>query len=241
MVVIQECLVGHECSYTVITDGERCVPLATARDYKPLRDGDTGPMTGGMGAYSPEPRLTPALEQVVLNTIVAPTIRGMAADGCPFRGALYFALMLTAEGPKVLEVNCRLGDPETQVILARLKSDLLPVLWGAADGDLPQEPLEWDPHPSVCVAAVSDGYPGKSRTSVPIEGLGDGNDDGQYILHAGTARGPGGRLITSGGRVLYAVGTGETFGVARGRAYQRLQHIRFDGMFSRGDIAEHLI
>lgn len=244
MVVIQQCLVGYECSYTVITDGERFVPLATARDYKQLNDGDVGPMTGGMGGYSPEPRLTPALEQTVIKTIVIPTIRGMAAEGCPSCGVLYFALMLTDDGPKVLEVNCRLGDPETQVILARLKSDLLPVLLAAADGNLGDLQLEWSPHAAVCVAAVSDGYPGKYHTGVPIEGLpviDSGETAEQYYLHAGTASGPHGEPVTSSGRVLYAVATGATFGVARGRAYQLLQRIRFDGMRYRGDIAQHLI
>lgn len=241
-IVVQQYLTGHECSYMVVTDGERFVTLAPSRDYKPLNDGDTGPMTGGMGGYSPEPALTPQLEQIVIETIVKRIIAGLAADGIVFRGVLYIALMLTAQGPMVLEVNVRFGDPETQAVLTRLKSDLLPVLWGAASGDLPEEPLEWDPRASVCVAAVSAGYPNQpAAMGKRIHGLEafDGNAD--VIFHGGTKRDADGNLVTSGGRVYYATALGDTFAVARGRAYRVIIRTGFEGQRYRGDIAKHLI
>lgn len=240
-IVIQEFVEGHESSHQVITDGQQFIVLPASHDYKRLRNGDEGPMTGGMGGYSPEPRLTHQLEQIVVANIIQPTLSGLRAEGINFRGVLYFALMLTTRGPLVLEINVRFGDPELEALLIRLKSDLLPLLWGAAEGQLLEDNLEWDQRASVCVAAVSAGYPGKLAVGKPIHGLEafDGHPCIK-IFHGGTSNNDG-QLVTSGGRVYYVTALGENYAVARGRAYQAMSITGFEGRHYRGDIAAHLV
>lgn len=247
-IVIQEFLTGTECSYTVITDGERFIPLATAQDYKRSHDDDHGINTGGMGSYSPMYLITPAMEDEIQKKIVLPAIQGMQKIGHPYRGVLYFGLMITPNGPVVLEINCRFGDPEIQVILARLKTDLADVLLAAAQGDLKKDigPLEWSGNCAVCIVAAMRGYPGKYPKGLSIENIhkGDMSEDA-YILHAGTAYNPQKQLVTSGGRVLNIVACGKDFESARTKAYSLLQNITFGGkkenVHFRKDIALNIV
>jgi len=233
-VVIEDCLAGREISYLVVASGERFIPLAPAQDFKRARDGDRGPNTGGMGSYSPPAFMDPATCALIERTIVAPTLRGLAKEGMDFRGVLYCGLMLTADGPRVLEYNVRFGDPETQAILPRLESGLVELLQAAAEGSLDKAAVRWSTGRSVCVVLASGGYPGSYRTGVPVAGL-DGVRDA-LVFHAGT-RLDGRTVVTSGGRVLNVVGLGTDFASARTRAYAAADAISFDGKHCRRDIA----
>jgi phosphoribosylamine--glycine ligase len=237
-VVIEECLVGHEASILAIIDGDTIVPLDSAQDHKRAHDGDRGPNTGGMGAYSPAPVVTPEIMDEIVRRILVPTVHTMKVEGHPFNGVLYAGLMLTPAGPKVLEFNVRLGDPETQPVLMRLKSDLAHVLHLAAHGRLHElESLEWDPRPAVCVVMASAGYPGDYRTGHPISGLENaGRVPDAKVFHAGTAV-KDSDVVNTGGRVLGVTACGDTIAAARARAYEAVDHISWNGAWCRRDIA----
>ncbi|MCX7961731.1 MAG: phosphoribosylamine--glycine ligase [Burkholderiales bacterium] len=239
-VVLEEYLEGEEASFIVVTDGAVALPLATSQDHKRLGDGDTGPNTGGMGAYSPAPMVTPQLHARVMREIVAPTIAGMAADGTPYVGFLYAGLMIDRAGnPKTLEFNCRLGDPETQPILMRLRSDLLELIERALEGRLEAARLEWDRRAALGVVLAAAGYPGAPRKGDPIEGLPPQAEDCR-VFHAGTAL-VDGRLLTAGGRVLCVTALGDSLRIARARAYETVERIRFAGMQYRRDIGQRAL
>ncbi|NJN64695.1 MAG: phosphoribosylamine--glycine ligase [Acidobacteria bacterium] len=241
VVVIEECLTGREASFFAITDGERVIPLVTCQDYKRVFDGDRGPNTGGMGCLSPAPHMTREVIAYVLEKVVGPTIRGIAAEGHPYRGVLYVGLMLTPAGPRVLEYNCRFGDPETQTMMPRLASDIVPLLSAAAHGDLSLVRVEWQREACVSVTLTSQGYPGtfqKGKKILGLEGFGGRSD--VLVYHAGTRTGPGGETRTAGGRVLNVAATGMTIEAARTRAYDAIRRISFPGMHYRKDIAEAL-
>lgn len=237
--VIEECLVGEEASILALVDGNTIVPLETSQDHKPAGDGDTGPNTGGMGAYSPAPLVTPELMDEIEQRVLIPTVHSMKLEGCPFHGLLYAGLMITSQGPKVLEFNVRFGDPEAQPILLRLKSDLGLVLSAAADGQLDDfGPLTWDPRPAVCVVMASHGYPGSYDKGHPIRGINEANalSDVQ-VFHAGTAR-LGDDVVSHGGRVLGVTAVGEDITDAKRRAYEGVKCIRWDGAWCRTDISD---
>jgi phosphoribosylamine--glycine ligase len=235
-VVLEEFLVGEEASYFVLADGTACVPLSSAQDHKRIFDDDRGPNTGGMGAFAPTPRLTPGVERRVLDDIVDPVLHGMAAEGTPFRGFLYVGLMLTADGPKVVEFNVRFGDPEAQVVLPRLDEELSGLLAAAASRTLPSRPARFRPEPHVGVVLASAGYPDAVETGQPISGTAEAaRVPGALVFHAGTRRHDG-RLVTAGGRVLTVVGRGATYDEAIGVAYRAAACIHFDGMQFRRDI-----
>jgi phosphoribosylamine--glycine ligase len=239
-VVIEEFLAGEEASFIVIADGKNVLPLATSQDHKRLGDGDVGPNTGGMGAYSPAPVVTPNIHAKVMHEIIQPTLDGMARDGIPYTGFLYAGLMIDAHGNvKTLEFNCRMGDPETQPIMMRLKSDLLEVLVHAADGTLDQFELQWDRRFALGVVMAAAGYPENPRKADVITGLPREVDDAM-VFHAGTSR-LSKDLVTSGGRVLCVTALGESAKVAQARAYEVLAPIRFDGMQFRRDIGHRAI
>lgn len=234
--VIEECLAGDEASFFVLCDGRRGVALPAAQDYKRAFDGDAGPNTGGMGALAPSPRVTEAVANRVMTGIVQPVLDGLRAEGCEYRGVLYVGLMLTRDGPQVIEFNVRFGDPEAQVALPMIESDLAPVLLAAAAGDLGS--ASWrvagDPHVGVVVA--SGGYPGACETGFVIDGLeAAAAVPGVVVFHAGTSV-RGGKLVTSGGRVLTVVGRGRTFDEARTRAYEAVGHVAFPGKRVRTDV-----
>ena len=235
-VVIEEFLDGEEASFIVMADGEHVLPMATSQDHKRVGDGDTGPNTGGMGAYSPAPVVTPAVHRRVMDEVIVPTVRGMAAEGLPYTGFLYAGLMIMPDGaPKVIEFNCRFGDPETQPILLRMRSDLVAHCVAALDGRLDAEHAEWDPRAALGVVLAAGGYPGDYRKGDAIGGL-DGLDSADAkVFHAGTAERDG-RVVTSGGRVLCATALGGSVGEAQRRAYALVDRIRWDGMACRRDI-----
>jgi phosphoribosylamine--glycine ligase len=235
-VVIEECLQGEEASFIVLVDGEHVLALATSQDHKRLLDGDAGPNTGGMGAYSPAPVVTPAIHGRVMREIILPTVQGMKREGVPYTGFLYAGLMIDAAGTvKTLEFNCRMGDPETQPILMRLKSDLLALLEHGVAGTLDQVDAEWDRRPAIGVVLAAAGYPTAPRRGDPITDL--GADDAEcHVFHAGTAR-QDDKLVTAGGRVLCVSAMGDTLRMARQKAYARARDIRFEGMQMRTDIA----
>ncbi len=235
--VIEDWLDGEEASLFALVDGETVLPFGTARDHKRLGDGDTGPNTGGMGALSPAPALTPALAEVALETIVRPTARALVAAGTPFRGFLYAGLMLTAEGPKLIEYNVRLGDPEAQALLPRLRSDLGAVLMAGATGRLAEVALDWDPDPAVAVVVAARGYPDAPVRGGVVGGLERVAASGAVAVHAGTARDAEGRVLAAGGRVLAMVGRGPTVAAARACAYAGVAALDYpDGVWRR-DIA----
>jgi phosphoribosylamine--glycine ligase len=239
-VVVEDFLEGREMSLMVLSDGVEFIPLETALDYKAAFDGDQGPNTGGMGSYSPCLALGSPLVQRILRSVIRPTLDGMQAEGAPFRGFLYAGLMLTQVGPRVLEFNVRLGDPETQVILSRLRSDLVDLLFDAvSEGGLAQRYLVWDPRPAVCVVATSGGYPGDYAKGLAIAGLDEAEGDSEDIkvYHAGTARSPEGNVVTSGGRVLGVTALGADVEEARASAYDAMAKLHFDGIRYRTDIA----
>ncbi len=234
-VVIEEFLTGEEASFIVMVDGKNILPLATSQDHKRLLDSDQGPNTGGMGAYSPAPVVTPTMHAKAMREIIKPTVEGMAADGIPYTGFLYAGLMISPNGDvKTLEFNCRMGDPETQPILMRLKSDLVKLAQHAVDGTLDQVEAEWDRRTALGVVMASANYPDTPRTGDAITGLPTGSEDMQ-VFHAGTAMN-GDQVVTSGGRVLCVTALGETVKYAQTQAYQALEKIKFDGAQYRKDI-----
>jgi phosphoribosylamine--glycine ligase len=236
-VVVEEFLRGEEASFMAFSDGTRFFPMAPSQDHKAIYDGDKGPNTGGMGAYSIDRILTPEIRARAVEEILAPTIKGMAAEGHPYRGILYAGLMLTNRGPKVLEFNVRFGDPETQVVLPRLESDLLPILEATARGDLSSVEACWNDDATVCVVISSAGYPGAYEKGKEITGLEMAAEDKDTIVfHAGTARRDG-RIFTSGGRVLGVTARAKSLDEAILRAYEGVNKIHFDGMYYRRDIA----
>jgi phosphoribosylamine---glycine ligase len=235
-VVIEECLVGEEASFFALCDGETAIPLASAQDHKRVFDGDNGPNTGGMGAYSPAPVMTPALERRVMDEIVRPTVRAMAAMGAPYKGVLYAGLMIDAAGPKLIEYNVRFGDPECQVMMLRLMSDLLPALIAARDGVLKNFDLRWYDEAALAVVMAAEGYPRNYPKGSPIEGLDEAAQvDGVEIFHAGT-RAEDGRILANGGRVLNVCALGRTVKDAQARAYGAVDRIRWPEGFCRRDI-----
>jgi phosphoribosylamine--glycine ligase len=237
-VMLEEALVGEELSFILLSDGERYSPLVPTRDHKRAFDNDEGPNTGGMGAYSRDELLPAELRRTIEKTIVEPTMKGLAADGIRYQGFLYVGLMLTKSGPKVLEFNCRLGDPETQAILARVDFNLAEVLADAAGGKLKPEKMKWKPGASACVVVASGGYPGKFETGKEIRGLAEAaRVAGVKLLHAGTKR-EGERILTSGGRVVGVTATGNTLGGSLEKAYEAAGKIQFEGMHYRKDIGK---
>ena len=243
-VVVEEFLHGEEASFIVMVDGRNVLALASSQDHKRLLDGDTGPNTGGMGAYSPAPVVTPEIHAKVLREIITPTVAGMARDGIPFTGFLYAGLMIDDAGqPRTLEFNCRMGDPETQPIMARIKSDLATVFEQAIDGQLDQAEIVWDRRTALGVVLAAHGYPDAPRKGDAIAGLpADGNppDADALVFHAGTVE-QDGRILTSGGRVLCVTGLGDSVKIAQSRAYQSIESIGFDGMQFRSDIGYRAI
>lgn len=243
-VVIEEFLTGEEASFIVLCDGKNVVPLATSQDHKRLLDGDLGPNTGGMGAYSPAPVVTPEVHARAMREIIMPTIKGMEKDGIPYTGFLYAGLMIDAHGaPKTLEFNCRMGDPETQPIMMRLKSDLVDVLWAATEpgphGRLDQVELQWDRRTALGVVMAAHGYPLQPRQGDVITGLPKETDDA-VVFHAGTVL-KDGEMVTSGGRVLCVTALAEGVKQAQQRAYEYARGIHFDGMQYRTDIGHRAI
>ncbi len=234
-VVVEGFLDGEEASFIVVVDGEHILPLATSQDHKRLQDGDQGPNTGGMGAYSPAPVVTPELHARVVREIILPTVRGMAADGIPYSGFLYAGLMIDAQGtPRVLEFNCRMGDPETQPIMLRLKSDLYELLELAVDGKVDRAEVEWDRRAALGVVLAAADYPETPRRGDTISGLEQRGDD-FHIFHAGTAL-ENGTVVTAGGRVLCVTALGDSIKMAQRRAYQVVDGVHFAGMQHRRDI-----
>ncbi len=235
-VVIEECLEGEEASFFAICDGVRALPFATAQDHKRVGDGDTGPNTGGMGAYSPASVVTPDIEARVMNDIIAPTMRAMRERGAPFKGVLYAGLMLTKEGPKLIEYNCRFGDPEAQVILPRLEDDLLELMLASARGALPLERPRFSPRAALTVVLAAKNYPGTPITGSEIRNVTSAEAiEGVTITHAGT-READGRLLAAGGRVLNVTALGESVAEAQARAYAAVDLIDWPGGFCRRDI-----
>ncbi|BDV37083.1 phosphoribosylamine--glycine ligase [Methylocystis bryophila] len=235
-VVIEEFLEGEEVSFFALCDGTRALPFSSAQDHKRVGEGDTGPNTGGMGAYSPARALTEALEAEVMARIVEPTLRAMQAMGAPYRGVLYAGLMLTKEGPKLIEYNCRFGDPEAQVILPRLEDDLLALMLACAQGALPALAPRFSSRAALTVVLAAEGYPGTPKTGTTIEGLEDAEALSDVVVtHAGTRR-DGTRLVSAGGRVLNVTGLAGTVTQARARAYEAVDRIRWPEGFCRRDI-----
>jgi phosphoribosylamine--glycine ligase len=235
-VVVEEFLVGEEASFFALCDGETAVPLASAQDHKRAFDGDTGPNTGGMGAYSPAPVMTPEMTARTMDEIIRPTLRAMKAAGSPYKGALFAGLMITREGPKLIEYNARFGDPETQVLMLRLMSDLVPALLAARDGQLKNFDLRWYPDAALTVVMAANGYPGAYSRGSVIEGLDDAAAvEGVEIFHAGT-KAEGERILANGGRVLNVSAQGKTVSEAQARAYRAIDRIRWPDGFCRHDI-----
>ena len=235
-VVIEECLFGEEVSLFALCDGLSAVPLGAAQDHKRVGEGDTGPNTGGMGAYSPPPALSPALAEAAMERIVRPALAELARQGTPFRGILFAGLMMTAEGPKLIEFNARFGDPECQALLLRLRSDLLVALLAACDGELSHLSLRWDDAASIAVVMAARGYPGEPMKGTEIRGLEHAAAvPGVVVFHAGTQR-IDGRLVASGGRVLTVCATGPDLAAAREAAYRAIAAIDWTGGFCRNDI-----
>ncbi|EKO3725188.1 phosphoribosylamine--glycine ligase [Vibrio metschnikovii] len=240
-VVIEEFLDGEEASFIVMVDGENVLPMATSQDHKRVGDADTGPNTGGMGAYSPAPVVTQDVHDRVMREVIYPTVRGMAAEGNPYTGFLYAGLMIDAQGtPKVIEYNCRFGDPETQPIMMRLQSDLVELCLAALDGKLDQVESKWDPRASIGIVLAAGGYPADYRKGDVISGLPTEEVAGEKIFHAGTSD-QSGAVVTNGGRVLCATALGESVFQAQQRAYQLAKQIEWQGMFYRHDIGYRAI
>ncbi len=236
--VVEEFLEGEEASFLAFSDGETVLPLASSQDHKPAYDNDQGPNTGGMGAYSPAPVVTEELHRQVMEKVMIPTVRGMAAEGRPYKGILYAGLMITGEGPKVLEFNARFGDPEAQPILPRMEGDIVPVLEACIDGTLAGHSLSWKKEACVCVVLASGGYPGKYEKGLPIEGLDEASsEEGVIVFHAGTARKEG-KIVTAGGRVLGVTALGATVREAIEKSYRAAEKIHFEGRHFRRDIGQ---
>jgi len=240
-IVVEEFLAGEEVSFIVMTDGYDVLPLATSQDHKTRDDGDSGPNTGGMGACSPAPIVTEALQERVMNDIIHPTLRGLAAENIPYRGFLYAGLMIAADGsPKVLEYNCRFGDPETQPIMSRLKSDLAELCEATLDGTLNAQVVEWDSRAALGVVMAAGGYPNEYAKGHVISGLPEDDDEGSKVFHAGT-RIDGADVVTSGGRVLCVVGLGESLLDAKYKAYEIVAGIAWADEFHRNDIGQRAV
>jgi phosphoribosylamine--glycine ligase len=234
--VIEEFIEGDEISFLCLSDGKHVAPLVPAQDHKRIGEGDTGPNTGGMGVYSTDSLLDPAMSEWILHHIAEPTVQGMAAEDTPFTGVLYCGLMMTARGPQVLEFNARFGDPETQAIMVRLESDLIDVLEACVDGRLDDTPLRWSSGASACVVASSGGYPGSYKNGLPITGLAAAVQvPGVQVFHAGTAQ-VGGQIVTAGGRVLGVTAAADSLDQALARAYQAMAEISFERLYYRRDI-----
>ncbi|MEO7052679.1 MAG: phosphoribosylamine--glycine ligase [Rhodanobacter sp.] len=241
-VVIEEFLDGEEASYIVMSDGRHALPMASSQDHKRRDDGDLGPNTGGMGAYSPAPVVTPEVEQRILQEVIGPTLRGMAAEGAPFVGFLYAGLMIDQQGqPKVIEFNVRFGDPETQPIMLRLNSDLVELIDAALAGRLDAVRADWDARPAIGVVMAAAGYPGRVRSGDVIEGLDGASSDEVKVFHAGTALDANGRVVTAGGRVLTVCALGDELVAAREHAYATVARLRYAGAFHRRDIAHRAL
>ena len=235
-IVIEDCLVGEEASFFALCDGDTAIPLASAQDHKRVGDGDTGPNTGGMGAYSPAPIMTAEMNARVMREIVEPTVRAMKAVGAPFKGVLFAGLMITKDGPQLIEYNVRFGDPETQVLMLRLMSDFLPALLAARDGQLKNISLRWNDDAALTVVMAAKGYPGDYAKGTLIEGLADAAQvEGVEIFHAGT-KADGGKILANGGRVLNVCARGKTVREAQVRAYQAVDRIKWPDGFCRRDI-----
>jgi len=239
-VVLEEYLEGQEASLMAFVDGEQVAPMLPAQDYKRIHDGDSGPNTGGMGCYCPVPSVTPEVFNFALNRIIRPTLAALTGKGIHYRGVLYAGIILTTDGPKLLEYNCRFGDPETQVVLPLLETDLVDVIEAALEGRLDAASIRWYNRKSVCVVVASGGYPGDYDTGVPISGLADAECAGAVVFHAGTKT-TDGRIVTSGGRVLGVTAMGDTFRDAVEGAYAAVRKIRFDGMYHRKDIGRRVL
>ena len=235
-IVIEEMLRGPECSILAFVDRKNIYLMESSQDHKTVGDGDTGPMTGGMGAYSPTPVVTDALLSQIERDILVPAVDGLWREGIEYRGVLYAGLMLTQHGPRVLEFNCRFGDPETQPLMMRLQSDLLEVMLAVADGRLDQIELKWDPRPALCVVAASAGYPGECRKGLPITGITDADGMRDVKVFQGGTRAEGKSILTDGGRVLSVTALGNTLADAKQRAYDALSKIHFEGIHYRKDI-----
>lgn len=240
-VVIEEFLDGEEASFIVMVDGKNVVPMATSQDHKRVGDKDTGPNTGGMGAYSPAPVVTPEIHQRAMEEVIYPTVKGMAAEGNDYTGFLYAGLMIMADGtPKVIEYNCRFGDPETQPIMLRMKSDMVELCEAAIDGQLAGKTTQWDERCAVGVVLAAGGYPASYRKGDAISGLPESESAGEKVFHAGTAL-KDGDVVTSGGRVLCATALGDNVTQAQQRAYELTSKIHWEGVFFRSDIAYRAI
>ncbi len=240
-VVIEECLIGEEVSLLAFTDGRTIVPMESSQDHKTVYDGDEGPNTGGMGAYSPVPIMTSELYRGVEKNILVPTVHAMNKEGRPYKGVIYIGLMITSAGPMVLEFNVRFGDPEAQVILTRMKSDIVPIMLATISGDLDNVDLEWLPQASVCVVMASGGYPGQYDNGKEIKGLDSlKNQEGISVFHAGT-KSENEKIVTNGGRVLNVVACGRDIKEAQKKVYEAVSKISFDGAHYRRDIADKAI
>lgn len=236
-VVVEECLQGEEVSFIALVDGDAVVPLASSQDHKPRDDGDQGPNTGGMGAYTPAPLMDEALHRRVMEEVIRPTVQGLAAEGRPYRGFLYAGLMVDAEGnPRVLEYNCRLGDPEAQPLMLRLRSDFAALCRAALDGRLAGQEPDWDERSALGVVMAAAGYPGSVERGAPIRGLERPLPEGCKVFHGGTALGEDGTVVTSGGRVLCCCALGGSLAEAQRRAYEVAAGIEWEGAFYRRDI-----
>ncbi len=236
-IVVEDCLQGQEASVLAICDGKHFLVLPSAQDHKRIFDEDLGPNTGGMGSYCPAPIVTAEILDIIIKKIIEPTLRGMYAQGVPFKGVLYAGLMLTNSGPFVLEFNTRFGDPETQSIVPKLKSDLVEIMLASCDGRLNELKVQWDQRSCVCVVLTSGGYPGKYQNGYEIKGLEDINDPDTIVFHAGT-KNDGGSLVTAGGRVLGVASLGASLEKAIAKAYESVDKIQFDHIFFRRDIGQ---
>ena len=240
-IVVEEFLDGEEASFIVVTDGDTVLPLATSQDHKARDEGDVGPNTGGMGAYSPAPVVTANIEKRIMDEVIQPTLDGMKADGNPYLGFLYAGLMIMDDGtPKVIEFNCRMGDPETQPVLARLKSDLVDICLSTLEGDLAERDATWDTRAALGVVMAAGGYPASYAKGKVITGLDDADSNTQKVFHAGTAM-DGDQVVTSGGRVLCVVGLGDTVAEAAQDAYAAVDKIVWEDAYFRRDIGHRAI
>lgn len=235
-IVIEECLVGQEMSILAFVDGETVRAMVPAQDHKPIFDGDKGPNTGGMGTYTPLPHIDPAIIEDSIQNIIIPTAKAMVSEGRPFRGVLFAGLMITPDGPKTIEFNARMGDPETQVVLPRLQTDLIDIVLASINGNLDQLNIQWSDEAAVCVVVASEGYPASYPKGRVISGLAEAEAQGALVFHAGTAE-KDGQFVTNGGRVLGIVGRGRDIAEARARAYEAVSVIDFEGKQNRTDIA----
>jgi len=241
VVLIEELLVGEEASFLAFTDGVHVLPMASSQDHKPIYDGDTGPNTGGMGAYSPAPVVSDEVDMRIMNEVMIPAIKGMAAEGVPYKGVLYAGLMILPDGSsKVLEFNARFGDPETQPLLFRMKSDIVPALMATVNSTLDRIAIDWG-NPTVCVVMASGGYPGSYEKGKLISGLDSVQGDDRFVFHAGTRLEENGNVLTNGGRVLGVTARGNTVAQAIENAYDTVSHITFDKAYYRKDIGQKAI